>query len=190
MVGLSNLKIGNRYLFAGQKSTTKPFDGAGNYYGDGNNIEIEVYRGYRVPITLNGRDAFFLEQKEKPDEVNYEPSRGLASEKLPVSADQFVEKNAGNLIKLLGTFEDALKLNDKEIVQSLLVKIDQGIEQTVRARTRRAFYNTIQNLRDRLDKEFIDNKDHESRLVDADVAQLFSDISQQQQILNTAYIAK
>ena len=97
-------------------------------------------------------------------------------------------KNAGNLIKLLGTFEDALKLNDKEIVQSLLVKIDQGIEQTVRARTQAgAFYNTIQNLRDRLDKEFIDNKDHESRLVDADVAQLFSDISQQQQILNTAY---
>ena len=41
MIGLSNLKIGNRFLFAGQKSTTKPFDADGNYYGDNNNIEIE-----------------------------------------------------------------------------------------------------------------------------------------------------
>ena len=42
VLGLANKRIGNRYIFAGQKVLTRPFDQDGKYMGDKNKINIEI----------------------------------------------------------------------------------------------------------------------------------------------------
>ena len=45
----------------------------------------------------------------------------------------------------------------------------------------------IDGAKELIEKENIDNQEYKSKLVDADIAELFSDISKHQQVLNTAY---
>ena len=42
MLSLANKRMGNRYIFAGQKVLTRPFDQHGAYKGDTNKINIEI----------------------------------------------------------------------------------------------------------------------------------------------------
>ena len=56
----ANSKIGNRYIFGGFETTTKPFDDTGNYVGgaSGQNIDIEVGRGQYITVNFTGDDVF------------------------------------------------------------------------------------------------------------------------------------
>ncbi len=68
LVSLGNTQLGGRYLFAGYKSDSPPFDATGAYSGDSNIQSIEVGEGVTVGVNLpgdsvlsgatNGIDAF------------------------------------------------------------------------------------------------------------------------------------
>jgi len=68
MINLGNSKIGERYLFAGQKTTMSngepaPFEGFGingeiNFNGDHNNLRREIGSGIQIDINSNGNDVF------------------------------------------------------------------------------------------------------------------------------------
>ena len=66
LVAIANKRFGNRYIFSGFKSLTKPFSDNGEYLGDKNHIKIEVGKDFFVPINLHGEEVFFSEEKEKP----------------------------------------------------------------------------------------------------------------------------
>ena len=81
-----------------------------------------------------------------------------------------------------------MRTNDKALTQSLLEDIDIATKEVIRARTKLgSVTNTIETFRNKMEKEEIDNKALRSKIVDADIAELFSEVSKQQQILGTAY---
>ena len=185
LIGISNKRLGNRYIFSGHRSLTKPFDEFGNYYGDNNNIQIEIARDFKIPISLNGEELFFFEkeipEKQSPDASSSGLERNLASN----SQKTFSKVN---LIQLIDALDSSLRTNDKTSTQGLLDDLDSAIKNVVKVRTKiGSVTNSIDSFRNKLEKEEIDNKDLKSKIVDADVADLFSEVSKQQQILGTAY---
>lgn len=63
-LSLANKRMGNRYLFAGQKVLTRPFDTEGKYQGDTSKINIEINKDVFIPININGKNS--SSQKAKP----------------------------------------------------------------------------------------------------------------------------
>ena len=89
---------------------------------------------------------------------------------------------------MIDSLETSLKTNDKLLTQSLLEDIDTATKRVIQARTKvGSVTNSIESFRNKLEKEEIDNKELKSKIVDADIADLFSEVSKQQQILGTAY---
>ena len=58
LINIGNNKLGDRFLFAGQATATKPFADDGSYQGDYNNIEREINPGIKITINYNGEEAF------------------------------------------------------------------------------------------------------------------------------------
>lgn len=82
MVGISNRRFGERYLFGGYKTTASPFDAEGNYRGDDGSMRIEVSRGTYAPMNLPGSRIFLgkhyslglvPENSRGPEKANYPP---------------------------------------------------------------------------------------------------------------------
>jgi flagellar hook-associated protein 3 FlgL len=70
LVTLGNTRQGNRYLFAGSKTDTRPFadgpDGRVNYFGDNVQQEIRIGPGVGIPINVSGQSLFMLDQGSGP----------------------------------------------------------------------------------------------------------------------------
>jgi flagellar hook-associated protein 3 FlgL len=58
IVQVSNRKLGDRFVFGGYKTKTRPFDLAGNYRGDAGEILIQVDKGSFVAANLPGSKVF------------------------------------------------------------------------------------------------------------------------------------
>jgi flagellar hook-associated protein 3 FlgL len=58
LVGLANTKIGDRYIFSGYLTDTRPFDSAGLYSGDSNEIAVNVGPGQELKYGLAGDRVF------------------------------------------------------------------------------------------------------------------------------------
>lgn len=95
---------------------------------------------------------------------------------------------ARNIIHQMNDLENALITNNKYQIQGLLEELDNSIDHVIKMRTTMgSLTNSIQRAKEYLEKENVDNSAYKSKLIDADVAELFSDINKHQQILNTAY---
>jgi flagellar hook-associated protein 3 FlgL len=57
-IQIGNRKLGDRYIFAGHKTTTSPFDSKGNYFGDAGDIKIQVNKDSFVAMNLPGNKLF------------------------------------------------------------------------------------------------------------------------------------
>jgi len=190
LIGIANKQIGHKYIFSGHRTTTKPFDSDGNYNGDSNRIEVEVKKNYFVPISYSGAEVFEVPLERTPaksPEPSGDPTikRELASESNMINIEPSATRN---IIHQMNDLENALVTNNKYQVQGLLEELDTSIDHVIKMRTTMgSLTNSIQRAREYLEKENVDNSAYKSKLVDADVAELFSDISKHQQILNTAY---
>lgn len=58
LINIANSKLGDRFLFSGQATSTPAFDDDGNYQGDYNVIEREVNPSISIKINVNGEYAF------------------------------------------------------------------------------------------------------------------------------------
>lgn len=61
VVALGNTRLGEKYVFAGQKTDTTPFSYDGSavtYNGDENDIDLRIGRDNNMVINQNGNDAF------------------------------------------------------------------------------------------------------------------------------------
>jgi flagellar hook-associated protein 3 FlgL len=76
------------------------------------------------------------------------------------------------------------------MIQSLLEKFDNSVSRLVTLRTRvGSLVNSVESSMSSLGAENINHAARKSALIDADVTELFSDISKQQSILKTTYQA-
>lgn len=57
-VQIGNRKLGERYVFAGFKTQTKPFDHEGNYFGDDGDIKIQTNKDSFVAMNTPGSKVF------------------------------------------------------------------------------------------------------------------------------------
>lgn len=213
LLALANKRIGNRYIFGGTKTLNPPFDHDCSYRGNDGKIRIEVAKDFFVPINLDGAEIFtggvisdgsknspIQDLKNKSinedsinsnkSEVEISNTRDLASinsgENEIKGSDGF-NKNA-NLFAVMDSFIAALENNDSKVIQNILEAADTGISRLITLRTKiGSITNLVNTSQDSIDNDNIEHATRRSQLVDADIAELFSDITKQQQVLETTY---
>ena len=204
-LAISNKKVGLKNIFSGTNTLTVPFDSNGKYNGDSGHISLEVSRNFFVPVNLTGEEVFFsiddsnrienplqkFEQYNKSSTDNL--NRDLASKDtslLPDSTnkDESEFKARDNIFSQLHALSSALENNDPQMIQGLLEKFDTSTSRLITLRTRiGSIINSVESSKTTLDSENIDHNARRSSLLDADVAELFSDINKQQAVLKTTY---
>ena len=194
-LSLANKRMGNRYIFAGQKVLTRPFDQHGNYNGDTNKINIEINKDVYVPININGKDLFFSKAKKpiekadvdlQPTEVDLNPE--IAVMRKPASTE--AEEVPASIFDELRALENALLTDNPQVIQGLLERLDSSIDRVVSYRTEiGALTNTISNAETNIEKTKLLNEAHKSKIEDADVTELFTDLQKEQNILKATYKA-
>lgn len=195
VLGLANKRIGNRYLFSGQKVLTRPFNEDGKFQGDKNKINIEINKDVFIPVNITGNDLFFSKDKKpvQKEQIDLKvPGIDINTEGLhraPASIEDQTEVVASVFDELRG-LENALLTDNPQIIQSLLEKLDTSIERVVTFRTEiGALTNTISNAETNIEKNKLLNEAHKSKIEDADVTELMSDLSKEQAVLKATYSA-
>jgi flagellar hook-associated protein 3 FlgL len=56
IIALGNTQVGSEYVFAGNQTTTKPFDAAGLYYGDNGVRQAEIGQNYLMTTNHTGQE--------------------------------------------------------------------------------------------------------------------------------------
>jgi flagellar hook-associated protein 3 FlgL len=211
-IGIANRKIGNRYLFSGYSTLTRPFDAEGRYYGDKGTINLEINKDFFVPINLNGHEVFMggsvatqqnhdpLENSplqnlrkdpkihEKENEIKNESiNRDLASSDDLKKGSVESEKES-SVFRILEKLEAALRSANPDAVQDLLPEIDDALSRVITLRTRiGSISQSITNTESVIERSKLYNEKHKSMIEDADIAELFTDIQKQQNVLEATY---
>jgi flagellar hook-associated protein 3 FlgL len=192
-LSLANKRMGNRYLFAGQKILTRPFNEDGKYMGDTNKMNIEINKDVYIPININGRDLFYSKSKKPLDQSQLDLHQDLdlnpdSMNRTPASHEP--GEVAVSIFDELRALENALLTNNPEIIQGLLERMDETINRVVAYRTEvGALTNTITNAETNIEKTKLLNEDHKSKIEDADVTELFADLQKEQNVLKASYRA-
>lgn len=201
-LGIANKRMGNRYIFSGQKVLTKPFSEDGQYQGDKNKMFIEVNKDVYIPINLTGNELFFDRLNEKPsskllspDHVEKPQSDALEADRSPaaiVPATQVAEpqQTTSSIFDELQSLENALLTDNPDIIQNLLEQMDRSIDRVIAQRTQvGALSNNISNAESNIEKLKLHNEEYKTKIEDADVAELFSNLQKEQNILKASYQA-
>lgn len=196
IMAIANKRVGQKYIFSGFKTLTKPFADDGKYQGDLGSIQLEVAKDFFVPININGHSVFISEDMDSY-QTNGEPpkenevqensaNRDLAS--VPENSPDYSKRT--NIFSQLDSFISALENNDAEMIQNLLEKFDDSVSRLVTLRTRvGSISSSVALARSTMESNNVDRQERKSNLVDADIAELFSDITKQQNVLKTTYQA-
>jgi flagellar hook-associated protein 3 FlgL len=220
-ISIANRRMGSKYIFAGYKTLTKPFDGSGKYLGDDQQSKVEVAKDFFVPTTFSGKEIFFekdgtamsgapplentsldnFEQqinhqtKEKPHFTEKE----IDINRTPATSDEMdiqieVPPKMGvsrkTIFDNLKSLKNALLTDNHEIIQELLPQLDKGIDRLIEMRTKiGSVMNSVDNAVDTIERNELMNQEYKSKIEDADVAELFTDLTRQQNVLNATYKA-
>ena len=86
--------------------------------------------------------------------------------------------------------ENALLTDNPQMIQGLLEKLDSSIERVVGFRTEiGSLSNTVANAETNIEKTKINNEAYKSKIEDADVTELMSDLQKEQAVLKATYKA-
>ena len=205
-LAIANKRIGQKYLFGGFKTLSKPFNDDGVYQGDKGQITLEVSKDFFVPINLNGEEVFYAAedtptQKADPfKEIN--PQDAKRGEGPDLSVDQGRDlasvpesgqppyTNRQNVFGLLDSLVVGMQNNDTTLIQSLLEKLDDASSRLITQQTKvGSIYKSIENSKSINEDNKIDAQSRKSELVDADVTELYSDLTREQDVLKASYQA-
>lgn len=194
VLSLSNKRMGNRYIFGGQKILTRPFDQDGKFKGDSGKINIEINKDVFIPVNITGDKLFFSKEKKpvvKTDLDLKSPAMEFDLDQAnrgPASMDQ--EYAPSSIFDELRAMENALLTDSPEVIQNLLERLDSSIERVVTYRTEiGALANTVTNAETNIEKSKLTNEAQKSKLEDADVTELMSDMQKEQAVLKATYKA-
>jgi flagellar hook-associated protein 3 FlgL len=201
-MSLANKRNGNRYIFSGQKLLSKPFDENGKYQGDKNKIFIEINKDVFIPINITGAELFF-DKDAKPsskltpaDLPGQMPAPAQEQENInrtPAStnATQAASDAArSSIFDELASLENALLSNNPDVIQNLLEQLDRSIDRVITYRTQvGALSNNINNAENNIEKMKLLNEEYKTKVEDADVAELMSNLQKEQAVLKATYQA-
>lgn len=199
-IAIANKRLGNRYIFSGYKTLTKPFDMEGNYYGDEGTIKLEVGKDFFVPINKTAVEVFYhddepydrpqIPQEQQIPNINTkDPNQPANTGRSLASVQQAPqEKTYSSIFDDLKSLENALMTNNPEIIQGLLERLDKGYDKLISVRTDiGAIQNSIVNTESTIENNNLLNQAYKSKIEDADIADLFSEINKQQNVLKATY---
>jgi flagellar hook-associated protein 3 FlgL len=195
VLSLSNKRMGNRYIFSGQKLLTRPFDQDGKYSGDTNKINIEINKDVYVPININGKELFFTSPKKQiqKENVDLKPHENVLNPEIEVMRKPAMVEQEGVPVSIfdeLRSLENAMLTDNPQIVQGLLERFDDSIDRVIGYRSQiGAFTNTISSAETNIEKTKLLNESHKSKIEDADVTELFTDLQKEQNVLKATYKA-
>lgn len=194
-LSLANKRMGNRYLFSGQKLLTRPFNTDGEYAGDKSKIFIEINKDVFIPINITGNELFFDRESQPnskltlPDKAEDIPVEEVASTGRNLASDG-EENIRSSIFDELSSLENALLTNNPDIIQNLLEQMDRSIDRIVAHRAKvGALSNNISNAENNIEKQKLLNEEYKSKVEDADVAEIFSNLQKEQGILKATYQA-
>lgn len=205
-MSIANKRVGQKYVFGGFKSLTRPFDQDGKYQGDTGHATLEVSKDFFIPTNLHGAEIFYsggntsFKQPNPIEDVkgnennleDGEPNLIQGSLRAPASNDKTEDgfSNDDNIFAHLDGLIVGLENDDATAIQGLLEKFDADVDRVVTLRTKiGSIVNSIDRSRNILETDNVNSAARKSKLVDADIAELFSDISRQQNVLQTSYKA-
>lgn len=217
LVSIANRRMGNRYIFGGYKTLSRPFNAQGEYLGDSKNIYAEIQKDFFIPTNIPGDQVFFLNPSAKLPEDNplqrfpssqikalYPASNDVSKEQenlttqeqkdtiqVSLNSDAFdltTHEKKESLFSMLKSFETALISNDAESIQNLLEPLDMAIDHIIGIRTKvGTVMNTLSSNEISIEDDQLYNAKKKSEIEDADVAELFSDLYKQENILKATY---
>ena len=194
-LSLANKRMGTRYLFSGQKLLTRPFNTDGEYAGDKSKIFIEINKDVFIPINITGNELFFDREAQPnsklslPDKAEDIPAEEVASTGRNL-ASSGGENIRSSIFDELASLENALLTNNPDIIQNLLEQMDRSIDRVVAHRAKiGALSNNISNAENNIEKQKLLNEEYKSKVEDADVAEVFSNLQKEQGILKATYQA-
>ncbi len=198
-LSLANKRNGNRYIFAGQKLLTKPFDTEGKYLGDKSKIFIEINKDVFIPINVTGAELFFdhetrpstkLMLPDAPGQLPRQEDASLPANRTPAGQETAAPSVRSSIFDELASLENALLTNNPDIVQNLLEQLDRSIDRVIAHRTQvGALSNNVSNAENNIEKMKLLNEEYKSKVEDADVTELFSNLQKEQNILKATYQA-
>lgn len=162
-----NTNFDGRYIFAGQKTTTRPFeigDGGLEYKGDSNDITREIATGVTIDLITKG------------------------SEITNINDDKVETKNLGELLgKIIGAMEaDASDEERSKLSNEYLDDMEKHIDNVVRVRTQiGAINNRLEAAKERNEAENLNLKAVLSEKEDIDIAEKYMEYS----VMATVYQA-
>lgn len=192
-LSIANKRMGNRYLFAGQKVLTRPFDQEGQYIGDKSKMFVEVNKDVLIPVNITGADVFFSSPKTdvKREQLDLQqgPQMDIPTEgRSLASVDE--PQTTSSIFDELRSLENALLTDNHEVIQGLLEKLDSSMDRVTTLRTEiGALTNTISNAETSIEKTKPLNESYKSKIEDADITELFSDLQKEQTVLKATYKA-
>lgn len=198
-LSISNKRVGQKYIFSGFSTLTLPFEHDGVYKGDKGHTTVEVAKDFFLPINLNGSEVFFSSDDTSDKNVNplkhIDPKKSQEGQEAPpnagrelasVNEDKFEKRD--NIFAQLESLAVALETNDSGLIQNLLEEFDDSVSRLITLRTRvGSITSSVMNSKSRLESENIDSAERKSKLIDADVAEVFADITKHQNVLKTTY---
>lgn len=226
-MSIANRRIGNKYLFSGYKSLTKPFDDTGKYQGDDGQTKVEVAKDLFVPISFNGEEVFFEKDGNKiremdplagtnlgnPKQVPNDNQTEQAPEQLdnqdiqfnrtpateqnqipgeastnPLYQEPQINEAKSSIFSELQNLHNALVTDNHEIIQDLLPQMDKTIDRLIESRAEiGSITNAVENAVEKVEKQELINEEYKSKIEDADLAELYTDLTRQQNVLNATY---
>ena len=201
-LAIGNRRIGSKYVFGGYQSLKPPFDFKGNYLGDAGKVHLEIQNDFFVPVNVTGAEIFFdrgntsskLDHPLSSFADVFKNAKLETAVNKPEQADDIIGSNKTDFNKeknIVGQLElliKGLENNDSSLIKSLLERFDESRERLVSIRTQvGSIYKTIQDAKENISRQKVDNAEMKSKFIDADVAEIFSDIAKQQQALKSSY---
>lgn len=193
LIALANKRSDNRYIFSGHKTLTQPFDSTGKYQGDKGVIELEISKDFFVPTNIPGSKVFYVSSTNN-SQLQSHPQPTPTPQDTPQNSRDLASVDLNNrpdsMFTILDNLITGLENDDSDVIKGTLERFDSALSQTITMRTKvGSIANTLITSSGQLDKDNIDIDTRNSQLVDADIAELYSDLSRQKSILDTTYKA-
>jgi flagellar hook-associated protein 3 FlgL len=174
LLASANTRYDGGYVFAGFASDAPPFVASGpfsspppaaplvSYAGDGNEIEVEIEDGVQVAVNADGRRAFLGD----------------------ADGDSVTDAGREDVFAVLADLWEALQNDDPAAVAATLPRIDRALDQLSVERTGfGAAASRLETAEQRLAQRSLDAETRLSQLRDADLAEVVSNLAQQESAL-------
>lgn len=211
IISIGNRKLGDRFIFGGFKTQSRPFTSEGKYEGDNGEMMLHIDKETFLPMNVAGNQVF-LGEGLSPDGIVHgsddqattiEEFRKLKTNptkpKFPQSNDEEKVEMRGpasvpdeaptiasglNLFGVIKGLEISLRTDDKQGVQDSLDLLDQALQQVVLSRAQVGSRGTaVTNLLETLEKSKVNDQISISQHEDADVFSTISDINKTESTL-------